>query len=293
MTEQFVNMAQSSLTAPMNNTSNPVTFTVQGASAFPTVGNFRVLIDSEILLVTSVVTDTMTALRAQEGTLIAAHSTSAIVTHILTAGSLAQIIADAIAANPILPRSMLEPYSAGTLLTKPVAADPGFIVAADVVTSNPYHITPTIQPDVPRGISFTCDQPAFIYIEGKTTQLGFDYTNAFVSSYFESFQAFEHITAIHIYGTGIGTNFSVGVFDMFGLPQPDLGQSSDDIEPYPWTKRIDAGYIDDGGAPIYSPGSFQPDFGQFGTFRVPSYPPNGLRSYGVWFTSWRRKAMGA
>ncbi|HEX5272508.1 MAG TPA: hypothetical protein VFW33_18550 [Gemmataceae bacterium] len=84
--EQFTNNAQSSLTAAI--AAGDTSLTVANASAFPTAGNFRVLIDGEILLVTAVAGNTFTVTRGAEGTTAAAHAVSAYVTHVLTAGSL-------------------------------------------------------------------------------------------------------------------------------------------------------------------------------------------------------------
>lgn len=90
--EQYTNNAQTTTTGSVNNSSDPVTFSVTSATGFPTSGQFRVIIDNEILLVTSVSGTSYTASRAQEGTTIATHSSGATVTHILTAASLKTII---------------------------------------------------------------------------------------------------------------------------------------------------------------------------------------------------------
>lgn len=90
--ERFSNFAQSTITGAIDGSTNPVTFSVDSASAFPANGNFRVIIDNEILLVTSVTGAAFTATRAQEGTSIAAHSSGIKITHILTAKSLENII---------------------------------------------------------------------------------------------------------------------------------------------------------------------------------------------------------
>lgn len=92
--QQFTNGGQTTLSGSINNTSNPVTFTVASATTFPTSGNFTVKIDAEILLVTAVSGTSFTASRAQEGTTIASHSSGATVYQSLTAGSLKAIIGD-------------------------------------------------------------------------------------------------------------------------------------------------------------------------------------------------------
>lgn len=88
MAEQFSNRAQTTLNGGISNVTE--TIVVTSASAFPATGNFRILIDSEIILVTSVAgnTFTCTAGRGAESTTAAAHSNGATVTHVLTAGAL-------------------------------------------------------------------------------------------------------------------------------------------------------------------------------------------------------------
>jgi hypothetical protein len=94
--EQFKNNATTTLSGTVNNSSDPVSVSVASASAFPTAGNFRILIGTEILLVTAVSGTTFTASRAQEGTAIASHASSDPVRLILTAASLDQTIKDRI-----------------------------------------------------------------------------------------------------------------------------------------------------------------------------------------------------
>lgn len=67
---------------------------VTSGAVFPSTGNFRIIIDSEIMLVTAVATNTLTVVRAQEGTAAATHASAAPVTQILTAGSVKQYLRD-------------------------------------------------------------------------------------------------------------------------------------------------------------------------------------------------------
>lgn len=92
MTERITNNAQSELATAIDAVDDPVTFTVDDASAFPADGDFTILIGSEYLLVTAVAGDDFTADRAQESSVIAAHSIDAVVSHILTARSLGNLI---------------------------------------------------------------------------------------------------------------------------------------------------------------------------------------------------------
>ena len=86
--ERFANGGLSSLAAGIDNAVTSLT--VASAVGFPTGGNFRIIIDSEIMLVTDVQGKTFTVARAQESTSAASHDAAAAVFHVLTAGALAQ-----------------------------------------------------------------------------------------------------------------------------------------------------------------------------------------------------------
>jgi hypothetical protein len=83
--EYFANNAQTTLNA--NITSGQTTLAVTSASGFPAQGNFRILIDSELMIVTGVSGTTFTVTRGAEGTTAASHISTALVTQILTAGA--------------------------------------------------------------------------------------------------------------------------------------------------------------------------------------------------------------
>ncbi len=92
--ELFKNVPITTLAGNVNNSSDPVVLSVVSAALFPTTGNFRILIGSELLKVTSVSGTDFTAVRATEGTSIASHTTGDTVQLILTADSLDQTIKD-------------------------------------------------------------------------------------------------------------------------------------------------------------------------------------------------------
>lgn len=100
MPERFANNAVSILTSVIDGVTDPVALTVQNASGFPSDGNFRILIDSEILLVTSVAGNSFTADRGLEGTQVAAHDAGATVRHIFTAGALETKFSETILTGP-------------------------------------------------------------------------------------------------------------------------------------------------------------------------------------------------
>jgi len=97
--ERFANGGLSSLSAGIDNATTSLT--VASAVGFPTGGNFRIVIDSEIMLVTSVQGQTFTVTRGAEGTTAASHLAAAAVFHVLTAGSLAQRDSDQFATGAI------------------------------------------------------------------------------------------------------------------------------------------------------------------------------------------------
>lgn len=90
--EQFANLANTTLASPM--LIGDTSLVVSNAASFPTVGNFRIIVEAEIILVTAVSGTTFTVSRAQEGTTAFGHSTGATVAHILTAGAIAQVRGD-------------------------------------------------------------------------------------------------------------------------------------------------------------------------------------------------------
>jgi hypothetical protein len=92
-TEKLSNNAKTTVASGLANVTNPVTFVVASAGGFPTAGNFRILVEAEILLVTAVAGTSFTASRAQEGTAAASHANGAAVTHILTAGGMDAFVA--------------------------------------------------------------------------------------------------------------------------------------------------------------------------------------------------------
>lgn len=90
--EQFANNARTALNGSLTDVATSVV--VDSATDFPTEGNFRILIDSEIILVTSVSGSTFTVTRAMEGTTGLAHDDGSLVTQLVTDESLRQVIAD-------------------------------------------------------------------------------------------------------------------------------------------------------------------------------------------------------
>ncbi|MHB9044419.1 MAG: hypothetical protein ACYC35_00615 [Pirellulales bacterium] len=85
MAEQFKNLASTTLSDGIDDSVTSIT--VASAMGF-TSGEFRILIDSEIMKVTGVSGTTLTVARGQEGTAAASHTSSTAVYHILTAGAL-------------------------------------------------------------------------------------------------------------------------------------------------------------------------------------------------------------
>ena len=91
MSENFANTSQTTLNGAID--SSTTTVVVTSATGFPSV-NFRILIDSELMLVTNVSTNTFTVTRHVESTSAASHSDGATVTHVLTAASLIAAVTD-------------------------------------------------------------------------------------------------------------------------------------------------------------------------------------------------------
>lgn len=100
MAEQLANRARSTLAVGIDNTTDPITLTVQsGAGAvFSATGPFRVLVKdavtAEIMLATSRSGDVITATRAQEGTTKQTFASGALVAEVLTAAALRALLAE-------------------------------------------------------------------------------------------------------------------------------------------------------------------------------------------------------
>jgi hypothetical protein len=85
MAEQFKNLASTTLAEDLDDSETGVD--VASAMGF-SGGDFRILVDREIMKVTGVSGTTLTVVRGQEGTVATAHSNGATVKHVLTAGAL-------------------------------------------------------------------------------------------------------------------------------------------------------------------------------------------------------------
>jgi len=83
--ELYSNGASTTITEDLDASETGVDVT--SASGFPTTGNFRVLVDSEIMIVTGVSGSTFTVIRGAEGTTAATHTNGATIAHVLTRDS--------------------------------------------------------------------------------------------------------------------------------------------------------------------------------------------------------------
>ncbi len=163
LTEQFANGAATTLASAISSTG-ATSCSVTSATGFPSAGNFRILIDSEIMLVTAVSGTTFTITRGIESTSAATHSNGAAVTHILTAGSYGQGIQDRIVWPPFTPPndssfSWINQNSATTTqnargagavyLASPAINSGQPVVGRSVsAPSTPYHIVTYIEPSI-------------------------------------------------------------------------------------------------------------------------------------------------
>ena len=100
--ERFANGGLSSLSAGIDNDDRWLT--LGSVVGFPAEGNFRIIVDSEIMLVARVLGKTFLVVRGQEGTSAASHDTGAAVYHILTAGALTARDSDQVIVGTIANR---------------------------------------------------------------------------------------------------------------------------------------------------------------------------------------------
>lgn len=118
--ETYANFAQTTLAAPA--AAGDLTLTVVNGDVFPATGNFRLLLDNELLVCTSRAGNTLTVTRGDGGTTAAAHLAGVTVTNVLTKEALDEIRA--------------ETNGAGTWASRPAAALAGRLWWA---TDGPLH----------------------------------------------------------------------------------------------------------------------------------------------------------
>jgi hypothetical protein len=86
VTETLANNAASTLNGGIDNIVTSLT--VANGSVFPATGNFRIIVDTEIMICSARATNVLTVARGQETTSAASHSNGAAVTHVITKGGL-------------------------------------------------------------------------------------------------------------------------------------------------------------------------------------------------------------
>jgi hypothetical protein len=130
MAEQLSNSAASTLSAGIDNLVTSLT--VANGTPFPASGNFRVLIDSELILVGARSGNTLSSLtRGVEATSAASHSSGAAVTHILTKTGLTNFIAENSISQTIADAKgdLIVATAADTLVRKAVGANNAVLLA--------------------------------------------------------------------------------------------------------------------------------------------------------------------
>ena len=95
MVERIANNASTTLNGSISNSTTTVVVT--SAVGFPTAGNFRAIVGGELMLVTGVSGNTFTVTRGIESTGATSHASGVNITHIITAGSMMQLLAE---SNP-------------------------------------------------------------------------------------------------------------------------------------------------------------------------------------------------
>lgn len=92
MAEQLANNVFSFLAASINDSVTSIT--VSDGSTFPASGNFRIRINSEIMIVTARSSNTLTVTRGAESTIASSHTVGDRVAVVLTAGGLADYVSE-------------------------------------------------------------------------------------------------------------------------------------------------------------------------------------------------------
>lgn len=113
--EQHINDGITALNGAINNSVTSIT--VVSGGVFPSAGNFRIMIDSEIMICTARSSNTLTVTRGQDGTAAASHSDAAAVNMMYSQQSLTRMFQD---NDPLFGYSSVLPHGlyndAGTAL---------------------------------------------------------------------------------------------------------------------------------------------------------------------------------
>jgi hypothetical protein len=123
MTEQFADNASSPISGAI--TALATSLTLGSPAGFPSIGNFRLLVDNEYMLATANAAGVCTVTRGIEGSIASPHANGATATCIVTAGALQQLLLDAVAAAVVG-----APFVAAFV---PVAAGATVTVAANAI----------------------------------------------------------------------------------------------------------------------------------------------------------------
>lgn len=173
MMELFANAASTTLNSPL--TAIATSLTVNSATGFPVSGNFRIIIEGEILLVTTVLGTLWTVSRAQEGTTATTHAQGVAVTHIITAGGLVQGIRDNSPYQPAVSNHLTTDVAA-------VGADPTY---TDLVSVTVTTLTSCLLMAQAQGITSTTAQATprlRILVDGVEQNYLGGYGNQYIAS---------------------------------------------------------------------------------------------------------------
>ncbi len=90
--EQLMNNAATTLTVGVDGAATVLS--VASTSVLPTAGDFRLLVEKELVLCTAVTGNTLTVVRGIEGTTATSHASSAAVVHVLTQAGVQAFLRD-------------------------------------------------------------------------------------------------------------------------------------------------------------------------------------------------------
>jgi hypothetical protein len=127
--ELIQNSSASTLNATINNVVTSLT--VANGAVFPATGNFRILVDSELMLCTARASNVLTVTRGVETTTAAGHTSGAAVTHIITALGLSTYISENSIAKTIADAKgdIITATAADTMVRKAVGANATVLMA--------------------------------------------------------------------------------------------------------------------------------------------------------------------
>lgn len=201
MTEQLSNSAASTLSAAITGVGD-TTCSVANGTPFPASGNFRIIIDTELILVGARAGNNFSSMtRGIEGTTAATHSNAAVVTHVLTKAGLDQYLLENTVRQTVADAKgdLIAGTAADTFAKLTVGSNNQMIIADSTTASGLKWVTNELAYNqITSNVSITATTEATAQTVATASAVSFDGSTA-VMVRFYAMQAAKGTTSMNIY----------------------------------------------------------------------------------------------